>query len=42
VGLVSNNLSYAAAIGLFQALIGMVMVLSANFVSRRVVGASLW
>lgn len=42
VGLVSNNLSYAAAIGLFQACIGLVMVLSANFVSRRVVGASLW
>jgi len=42
VGLVSNNLSYAAAIGLFQALIGLAMVLSANFISRRVVGASLW
>ena len=42
VGLVSNNLSYAAAIGLFQAVIGLVMVLSANFISRRVVGASLW
>lgn len=42
VGLVSNNFSYAAAIGLFQAIIGLVMVLSANLVSRRVVGASLW
>ncbi|WP_454858946.1 ABC transporter permease [Promicromonospora soli] len=42
VGLVANNLSYAAAIGLFQACIGLVMVLSANFISRRVVGASLW
>lgn len=42
VGLVSNNLSYAAAIGLFQAVIGLVMVLSANLISRRVVGASLW
>ncbi len=42
VGLVSNNLSYAAAIGLFQAVIGLVMILSANFVSRRAVGASLW
>ena len=42
VGLMSNNLSYAAAIGLFQACIGLVMVLSANFISRRVVGASLW
>jgi putative aldouronate transport system permease protein len=42
VGLVSNNLSYAAAIGLFQAVIGLVMVLSANLVSRRMVGTSLW
>ncbi|WP_308492853.1 ABC transporter permease [Microbacterium terrisoli] len=42
VGLVSNNLSYAAAIGLFQACIGFVMVMSANLISRRVVGTSLW
>lgn len=42
VGLVSNNLSYAAAIGLFQALIGLVMILSANYISRRAIGASLW
>ncbi|WP_084546795.1 ABC transporter permease [Glycomyces arizonensis] len=42
VGLVSNNLSYAAAIGLFQALIGLAMVLSANLLSRRMVGTSLW
>lgn len=42
VGLVSNNFSYAAAIGLFQALIGLAMVLTANLVSRRLVGASLW
>ncbi|MFC8192951.1 ABC transporter permease [Cellulomonas sp. NPDC057328] len=42
VGLVSNNLSYAAAIGLFQAVIGLIMILSANLISRRAVGASLW
>lgn len=42
VGLVANNFSYAAAIGLFQAIIGLVMILTANFISRRVVGASLW
>ncbi len=42
VGLVSNNFSYAAAIGLFQALIGLGMVMGANYISRRVVGASLW
>lgn len=42
VGLVSNNLSYAAAIGLFQAIIGLVLVLGANLLSRRLVGTSLW
>ncbi|WP_247595231.1 ABC transporter permease [Actinomyces procaprae] len=42
VGLVSNNMSYAAAIGLFQAIIGLIMVMSANLASRRLVGTSLW
>jgi putative aldouronate transport system permease protein len=42
VGLISNNFSYAAAIGLFQAIIGLVMILAANAISRRAVGASLW
>ena len=42
VGLVSNNLSYAAAIGLFQALIGFAMVMTANYISKRLVGTSLW
>jgi len=42
VGIVSGNFSYAAAIGLFEAVIGLVLVLSANFISRRTVGTSLW
>lgn len=42
VGLVSNNFSYAAAIGLFEAVIGLTLVLSANAISRRMVGAGLW
>ncbi|WP_345076246.1 ABC transporter permease [Brachybacterium paraconglomeratum] len=42
VGLVSNNFSYATAIGLFESVIGLTLVLSANWISRRVVGASLW
>lgn len=42
VGLVSNNFSYAAAIGLFESVIGLALVLSANAISRRTVGASLW
>ncbi|MCG5217668.1 ABC transporter permease subunit [Streptosporangium soli] len=42
VGVVSGNFSYAAAIGLFEALIGLALVLSANVISRRTVGTSLW
>src|SRR6185503_11461865 len=35
VGVVSNNFSYAAAIGLFEALIGVTLILTANAISRR-------
>lgn len=42
VGVVSGSFSYAAAIGLFESLIGLTLVLSANFISRRTVGTSLW
>ncbi|WP_232667943.1 ABC transporter permease [Pseudonocardia sp. TRM90224] len=42
VGLESNNFSYAAAIGLFEAVIGLTLILGANAISRRTVGASLW
>jgi putative aldouronate transport system permease protein len=42
VGIVSGSFSYATAIGLFESVIGLALVLSANAISRRVVGASLW
>ncbi|WP_129668370.1 ABC transporter permease [Phytoactinopolyspora endophytica] len=42
IGLESNNFSYAAAIGLFEAIIGLTLILSANAISRRAVGTSLW
>ncbi|PRZ09535.1 carbohydrate ABC transporter membrane protein 1 (CUT1 family) [Isoptericola sp. CG 20/1183] len=42
VGLTSGSFSYAAAIGLFEAVIGLTLVLSANAISKRLVGASLW
>jgi putative aldouronate transport system permease protein len=42
MGVVSSNFSYAAAIGLFEAIIGLTLVLSANAIARRTVGASLW
>ncbi|SHM34900.1 ABC transporter permease [Actinacidiphila paucisporea] len=42
MGVLSNNFSYAAAIGLFESLIGLVLIVSANQISRRTVGTSLW
>jgi len=42
VGIESNNFSYATAIGLFESVIGLTLVMSANAISRRIVGASLW
>jgi putative aldouronate transport system permease protein len=42
MGLEASNFSYAAAIGLFEAIIGLVLILSANVISRRTVGTSLW
>ncbi len=42
VGIVSGSFSYAAAIGLFESVIGLTLVLGTNWVSKRTVGASLW
>jgi len=42
VGIQSAQFSYATAIGLFEAVIGLVLVLGANSISRRLVGTSLW
>jgi putative aldouronate transport system permease protein len=42
VGLESGIFSYATAIGLFEAVIGLILVLSANLIARRVTGTSLW
>ena len=42
VGIQSAQFSYGTAIGLFEAVIGLVLVLSANGLSRRLTGASLW
>jgi putative aldouronate transport system permease protein len=35
-------LSYATAIGLAEAIIGLAMIVSANLLARRTVGTSLW
>jgi putative aldouronate transport system permease protein len=42
VGVVSGSFSYGAAIGLFESVIGLILVFSANSISRRAVGTSLW
>jgi putative aldouronate transport system permease protein len=41
-GVESNIFSLAAAIGLFEAVIGLVLITTANQLSRRTVGTSLW
>lgn len=42
VGITNSSFSYATAIGLFEGIIGLTLILSANAISRRLVGASLW
>lgn len=42
IGIGSSQFSYATAIGLFEAIIGLTLILSANAISRRAVGTSLW
>ncbi|WP_309118285.1 ABC transporter permease subunit [Paenibacillus sp.] len=41
-GLLEANYSYAAAVGMFEAVVAMVMLLGANFISRRMGGSGLW
>lgn len=41
-GLVDTNYSYATAVGLFQGVIGFILVYGANFLSRKVSKTSLW
>ncbi|HEX6195350.1 MAG TPA: ABC transporter permease subunit [Jiangellaceae bacterium] len=42
VGLSNGQYSYGAAIGLFEAIIGLILVFSANAIARRLTGNSLW
>nr|WP_231571209.1 ABC transporter permease subunit [Paenibacillus sp. VKM B-2647] len=41
-GLLETNYSYAAAVGLFESVIALVMLLLSNFVSRKAGGKGLW
>ncbi|MGE7825676.1 ABC transporter permease [Paenibacillus sp. NPDC093718] len=41
-GLIERDYSYAAAVGIFEALIALIMLAAANLISRRMGGKSLW
>lgn len=42
MGITGGNFSYATAVGLFEGVIGLILVTSANYLSRRVTESSLW
>lgn len=42
MGISGGNFSYAAAVGLFEAVIGLILVTSANFLSKKFTETSLW
>lgn len=42
MGITGGNFSYAAAVGLFEGVIGLVLVSAANFISKKTTETSLW
>lgn len=42
MGIENNNFSYATAIGLFTAVVGLILITSANFVSKKLNGIGLY
>lgn len=42
MGISGGNFSYATAVGLFEGVIGLILVTTANLVSRKLTEASLW
>ena len=42
VGLREGRYSFASAIGMFQSLVGMIMIFVSNFLSKRMGGKGLW
>ena len=42
MGITGGNFSYAAAVGLFEGVIGLILVTSANFLSKKFTETSLW
>ncbi len=41
-GILSNDFSYATAVGLFQSVIGVILIISANKISKKLSETSLW
>jgi putative aldouronate transport system permease protein len=41
-GIGQANFSYATAVGLFNSLIGFVMVVISNLMSKKITGKSVW
>ena len=42
MGIGSGNMSYATAVGLFEGIIGFILVYTANSISKKLSGSSLW
>lgn len=42
MGIAGGNFSYAAAVGLFEGVIGLILVTSANYISKKITETSLW
>ena len=42
MGITGGNFSYATAVGLFEGIIGLILVVSANLISRKLTETSLW
>ena len=42
VGLKEGRYSFATAVGLFQSLVGLIMIFGSNALSKRMGGGGLW
>jgi putative aldouronate transport system permease protein len=42
VGLLDNNYSFSTAVGLFESVLGLILVMSANYLSNKLTDTSLW
>jgi putative aldouronate transport system permease protein len=42
IGLTNNSYSYATAVGLFTGVVGLILVSSSNYVSKKLTGESIY